>query len=210
MVDPALLDTLPARHRLALAYAPRAARADWLALLAFDARLGAIVRQAREPLLGQMRLAWWRDRLGEDPGQWPAGEPLLVALRRWRAEFAVLSALVDGWEQLLGEAPLPSTAFARLADARAASFAALACRLGHGDASAAVSAAGREWALADLLANLSAPAERGAVEALIQRRGGATLPRAMRPLAVLRALARRTGPGPADVLVALRVGLFGR
>ena len=64
--------------------------------------------QAREPLLGQVRLAWWRDRLGQDPADWPAGEPLLAALRGWQPQFAALAALVDGWELLLGAPPLPS------------------------------------------------------------------------------------------------------
>lgn len=211
--DRALLDTLPATSRLALAYAPRAARGDWLTLLAFDARLAAIVRQAREPLLGQMRLAWWRDRLGEVPGSWPRGEPLLAVLPGWQAEFAALAALVDGWELLLGEAPLPPAAFAALADARAAALVALAHRLGQGDTASAVHAAGRDWALADMRANLSAPAERTAVESLAEPCATAALPRAMRPLAVLHALARRatrTSPRPLDLLVALRVGLFGR
>jgi phytoene synthase len=59
-----LAATLPIERRLALAYAPGRARAATLGLFALDAALGNLVRAAREPLLGQMRLAWWREELG--------------------------------------------------------------------------------------------------------------------------------------------------
>ena len=59
-LPPELLDTLAPMHRLALAYAPAEARPAWAGLLALDARLAGVVRAAREPVLGQLRLAWWR------------------------------------------------------------------------------------------------------------------------------------------------------
>jgi len=55
-----LLDSLGPLNRLALAYAPQSTRLPLLALLALDMRLAGIVRNSREPMLAQLRLAWWR------------------------------------------------------------------------------------------------------------------------------------------------------
>lgn len=166
-------------------------------------------------MLAQMRLAWWRDRLSENPTDWPPGDPLLALLQRWR-DPAVLSPLVDGWEHLLGET-LERPDIDNFAAGRGAAFAGLAGELGAPDAAAASS--GRVWALADLAANLSDPAEQADVLALAASES-ASLPRArgLRSLAVLGALGRRAisrggrplleGRGAA--LTVMRVGLFGR
>ncbi|MXO59634.1 hypothetical protein GRI89_08780 [Altererythrobacter salegens] len=173
------------------------------------------MRNAHEPLLAQVRIAWWRDRLGEPPGNWPQGDPVLDQLRGWRSPEALVS-LVDGWEGLVDEA-LDAGVIERFAAGRTAAFAALADELGVRDAAAAQ--AGRNWALADLAANLSDPAERERVIAMASRED-ADLPRQpeLRPLAILGALGRRSivrggrplleGRGAA--LVAMRVGMFGR
>jgi phytoene synthase len=209
-----LLDELPAPQRLALAYAPAAARPATLALLVLDARLAAILRRKGEPLLKQMRLAWWRDMLATAPEGWPAGEALLELLREWRAPSALV-ALVDGWEALLGD-PLDHAAIGEFVRGRAQGFAELARELGADPEAAAACA--RLWALGDLAANLSDPVERAAAI------GGAAglprplLPRAMRPLAVLAGLAQRSlrrggAPlldGPRAVLLAVWLGMTGR
>lgn len=211
----ALLATLPPEQRLALAYAPAAARAPWLALLALDARLAGIVRSSREPLLGQLRLAWWRDQLSTPAAARPAGEPVLALLGQWGGAAAGLTALVDGWEALLGEPPLAAPALERFAAGRAEAIAALAGQLGTDEP---CKRAARLWALADLAARLSHPAERAAAMELAstEDRAGPRLPRALRPLTVLHALAARgrSGEGllagPGSLALALRVGLFGR
>ena len=103
----ALAATLSPLTRLALAYAPRTARPAWLAVLALDQRLAGIVRSAREPLLAQIKLAWWRERLAEPVARWPQGEPLLSALAAWDGQAAALVALVAGWEAVLvGNGPI--------------------------------------------------------------------------------------------------------
>ena len=79
-----LLGSLPVLHRLALTYAPARATRPTLALLALDARLAGIVRSASEPMLAQLRLAWWREQLEIDLTARPAGEPLLAVLESWR------------------------------------------------------------------------------------------------------------------------------
>ncbi|MDE2405510.1 MAG: hypothetical protein KGM17_12660 [Sphingomonadales bacterium] len=199
-------------QRLALAYAPRRAQPAWRALFALDARCAGFVRARREPMLAQIRLAWWRERLQEGPANWPRGEPLLAELAAWGAALPVLAGLVDGWEALLAEGPLPPAAMTDFADGRAAAVDALARHLDS--SAAAAGAAARLWALADLAAHLADPEERAAATA--QARAAAApatrLPRALRPLAVLATLARAelAGRSPARrALAAIRVGIAG-
>jgi len=213
----ALAGELSEEAQVALAWAPPRARPATAALLALDQRLGTILRQKREPMLAQMRLAWWRDRLSEPSGNWPHGDAVLDALRLWQ-EPAALVALVNGWEELLGEA-LDEAAIAGFAQGRASGFAALAMEVGEGAAADAAAHAGRQWALADLAANLSNPAEREAVLAQARRseRPG-RLPRMLRAPAVLAGLGRiavdRGGApllaGRGSAIMALRIGLVGR
>lgn len=191
--------------RLALSYAPKSARVLWLGLLGLDTRLAQVVREAREPMLAQIRLAWWRERLTEPPGQRPAGEPLLTLLGDHAAAFA---PLVDGWEALLGEAPRPQSAIADFVQGRARALGGLAELVGKPrEASEQV---GRSWALVDLASRLSHPEERAHVDALNTRSDIPGLPREMRPLVVLHGLASRDRNGPITLLAAMRLGIFGR
>lgn len=210
-----LLESLPPARRLALAYAPAAARLPLLAFLALDVRLAGIVRNSHEPMLAQLRLAWWREQLQRDGGAWPEGEPLLAALRSWDGRHDALVPLVDAWEGMTGAPPLDPAVFEALAQARGGAFAALA------DTRAAEALRlGRNWALADLAARLSHPEEKAAALALARAADwrAARLPAALRPLAVLHGLAaralRRGGNldriAPLDLLAALRIGLLGR
>ena len=199
-----------------MAYAPARCRASLLGLLALDRRLASIVRSSREPMLAQLRLAWWREQLSQDPAMWPEGEPLLAALKDWRGDRGPLAGLPAGWEAMTGTAPLPADSFECLAQARAEAFAALA---GPHYRVAALRMA-RNWALADIAARLSHPLEREAAMrlALAQDWRHETLPRDLRPLAVLHGLAaRRIGMdrpdaemSPVQFMAAVRIGLFGR
>jgi phytoene synthase len=200
----ALIEMLAPPARLALVYAPLRARQPWLALLALDAKLAALIRGSREPMLGQIRLAWWRERLAAPRESWPQGEPVLAALRAWPGDPADLVPLVDGWEALLAE-PLDMAGFA---EGRAGALSALGVALGC--PSEAIALRARRWALADLAAHLSDPAQaaeaRRLAAAIVT---DAPLPRAMRPLVVLDGL----GAGPAGLpglMRAVRLGLVGR
>lgn len=213
---PILLETLPVQQRLALAYAPARLRDAWLALLALDARLATVVRSAREPVLGQLRLAWWRERLQSPAVQWPEGEPLLALLRAWDDRHGMLVSLVDGWENLLGEAPLESAAFAAFAAGRADAFAAMTDLSVSPDAREHAVGIARQWALADLLGHIGHPDERVIVAALLaQHRGSRTaMPKPMRPLAVLRACAVTRGGvirngAVSGLFAGIRAGIFG-
>jgi phytoene synthase len=192
---------------------PRVRRAAWLSFLALDVRLAGVVRAAREPMLGQMKLAWWRDRLNADPATWPKGEPLLAMLKGWGGEAKGLVPLVDGWEVLLDEWD-GGAALEALTQGRVAGVEALARVLGV--ANDRIAPMTRCWAAMDLASHLGDPAEREAamakVAALDWKAG--RLPKAMRPLTVLHGLARRESKGgdaasPMALLSAMRLGIFG-
>lgn len=212
----AIIAELPAAQRLALSYAPKRARAAHMALLALDTRLAAILRKRREPMLVQVRLAWWRDMLRSPPRDWPWGDAVLDLLRHWR-DPAALVPLIDGWEALLAE-DLTPRAIADFIDGRALAYQALAEQLGVARPKDAREAA-RLWALADLAANLS----QGEEKALVVDYGRSQviapiLPASLRPLAVLAALGKRALDrggdallsGPGAMLLALRTGFTGR
>lgn len=155
--------------RLALMYAPIPARDAWAALLLLDRRLAEAAPSGREPLMIQIRLAWWRDRLLEDSEAWPASEPVLQGLRTWKGQHKSLVGLVDGWEAaVIGE-----DGGADLRAARVEAYLALARLLGVEQLDAV-----REVALETVDAERRSHARH-------------RLPRPMRPLAVLRAVARR-------------------
>lgn len=185
-----LIDGLPPLERLAASYAPVATRPLWIGYFALEQRLADAARDGRDAIMIQLRLAWWRDRLGEDVTHWPKGEPLLATLGPWNPARAALAALVDGYEALHVGEEGPGA----LDAARVGVMAALA-RLSDIADGVAVEQAAREWR------GLTPPA------------GSAPrLPRAMRPLALLRGMALRGEGGPPFVqfLAALRLGLLGR
>ena len=211
-----LIDTLPLPQRLALAYAPSAVRPLTLALLALDARLAGVVTSGGEPVLAQLKLAWWRDRLGEDAARWPLGEPLLAALRELDDDWGALLPLVDGWEMLLAEEP-GRAQWEEFAAGRAAMWGQVAARSGADGQAAARQGGG--WALADLLLMMPAGQRDGELLALAttELASPKRLPRALRPLSVLHGLAARALrgereallDGPGAMALAMRLGILG-
>lgn len=213
-------DMPPLPQSLAVNYAGAAHRDAWLALFALDAHLANLVRQATEPLLGQMRLAWWRDRLNEAPSNWPKGNPLLALIgKSWGPDADGLVHLVDGWEFMLVEPPLAELDVTGFAKGRGQAVAALGKLIGADSGSDAV-LAGERWALADLAMHTSDADDRAKVldSAAQIKPAGARLPPVLRPLAVLNGLAQRAidaGGAPLfsgrrAALYTLRLGLFGR
>lgn len=207
-----VVNTLPPLARLALAYAPARSRPVWLGALALDARLAKVVREAREPLIGQIRLAWWRERLGEEAPQWPAGEPLLAILAGWRGHHTELSGMVDGWERLLGDPPLSRADMSAAAAGRASGLVAAARVLGHERWTEPAEAMAQDWALADFAAHVSDPIEREVLSALRADSGipRANLPRDLRPITVLHGMAQANPAGPGSLVRAVRLGILGR
>lgn len=213
-------EDLPLPQRLALAHAPGTIRDHLHAMLGLDQRLARIVSQATEPMLAQLRLAWWRDELGKAPQDRPQGDAVLDAIScHWQGEEAALVALVDGWEQVLAEPPMSGAAMECFGGGRSAPFLAHA-RLAGVAALQPVEQAARRWAYVDLASGVSDAGER---ETLLDRArsvatGAIALPRSMRPLAILDGLARRAlATGERELLAsrgaslaALRLGIVGR
>lgn len=207
-------------QELALAYTPEALRGKMVAFFALDARLAQIAAKTTEPMLGQMRLAWWRDMLGTTKEDRPAGDEVLDAIgEHWNGQEASLVKLVDAWEILIAEEELSADAIALFGAGRAAPAAALADPAQSRDRNRAL-IAGMRWALADAASKICNESERHAfVEAgLAQSAAKTSLSKPLRGLAVLEALAlralKRGGrplmEGRGAALVALRAGLIGR
>ena len=83
---------------------PRERRAAVAVLWMLAERITKLLIDAREPLIGQIKLAWWRDMmvmLARDPDGLPKGEPLLAELTATWAGQGGLDALVDAAEAML-------------------------------------------------------------------------------------------------------------
>jgi Squalene/phytoene synthase len=108
-----VLDTVRRADRdrfLGALFAPEPARADLLALLAFDHELARTRLVTREPMLARIRLEWWREAVVEAAGTAkPRAQPIVESLsemvrRRGLAPERLL-ALVDAREEEI-EGPL--------------------------------------------------------------------------------------------------------
>ena len=217
------LELADPERALAVAYAPAGLRVGLSALFALDERFGGIVSSTSEPMIGLMRLAWWREaleKLNRDPA--PA-EPLLgliageVLVRG--VTGAALAAIEDGWTALIDGEP-DADAITRHGRERGGNlFLAAAALLGADDPRLAT--AGEVWALTDLGFRHS---NAGVREAALARATilSAGLPAgrwqfAARPLAALFILARRdaqagrrTQARPDRLLRMLALRLTGR
>lgn len=152
---------------LLLAYAPVMGRGALTALLALDDALAQLIQTTREPALGQIRLAWWRERLESLDVAAPPAEPVLQGLANEVLPRGVRGAdlmpIVDGWEMLIGET-LDGVALKQFGEGRGALFVAAGAAMGaKGDP---LAQAGQGWALADLARHLGSESEAGAARTL--------------------------------------------
>lgn len=199
---------------LALTYLPVAARAGVAALFALDGALGDILRTTSEPMVGRVRLAWWREALERLDSAPPPAQPVLEmlaaeAIGRHGVTGARLAAMVEGWEWLL-EAPLGVMAARMHARARGELFVLAAALCGTADDDRA-RRAGRGWALADLAANLSdaaLAARARAKAALLLRPGRGAWPRGSRALGALALIARADMEGRRGAGLVARLAWF--
>ena len=189
---------------------PRARRAAMSALWGLAARLTKLLIDAREPLIGQIKLAWWRDMaamLATDPSGLPKGEPLLAELQQTWAGKGGLDALVDAAEAML----LADDADQKRAAAE--SFGAQLFILSGGDA-----VGGKRWGL--IWGAGVEDGEREARDLLEQAKRIAAPARSVfarnRSLLMLdrwaAAIAHNDGERNlrAEGMLLLRIGLFGR
>jgi len=198
---------------LALFYAPTDSRAGLIALLALDARLGDIVRSARKPLIGQMRLTWWHEALVALDTAPPPAEPLLMDLAREvlprGVGGAMLASQVEGWETLLDGELLDRCTLSSAARARGGSLFASAATVLHA-ADPRIAKAGEGWALADFAFHLSdsdaASLAREMAAARLDEALAEAWPRALRSLGALALSARADLRGVRPVGHPARVG----
>lgn len=212
-------DLLPPEAGLALAWSGPKVRGSLSMALQLDRRLARIVARTTEPMLGQMRLAWWRDALGRPVLERPRGDAVLDGLGvHWAGREAALIRLVNAWEVLVTADRLGPGEIESFAAGRGAFFAEFAAQDAPDDLSAHLVAAGQCWALADAASCVSDEHERAALVAAglaVMRRAG-RLPRELRGLAVLKALALRSlqnggrplMEGRGASLAALRAAIF--
>lgn len=90
---------------LASSYGDAQMRSWCHALFALDAQIAAIVLQAREPMLAQIRLQWWHDVIGKPAQDRQSANPVLAALLPLEAAgldlHNALGPVVRGWEAAL-------------------------------------------------------------------------------------------------------------
>jgi len=198
---------------LATLYAPVAVRPALFALHALDLEMAAVVATTTEAMLGEIRLAWWREALTKlDAGTVP-GQPVLAALAAHVLPLGVtgrsLEPLEDAFLSLLIEERLAGQILSDHVDRRGGTlFAALATVLGVAQASSR--RLGRIWALGELVrpeikAPPIDPADAGTLlaDGAAGGRGAARLARPLRPLGALARFAA------ADIRHALDGGQVG-
>lgn len=137
-------------QRLVLRHAAPATRRRLAAVFALDARLAQIVRSTREPMLGRIRLTWWRDALAglDETGRVP-DEPVLLEVAAAGLPGAALAGMAEGWTILLDEDFAEVNQLDAYARLRGGTMFAVV-----GGETGAVEA-GAGWALADLAAHVS-------------------------------------------------------
>ena len=153
------------------------------ALFAVDDAMASVVLGARDLNLSAIKLAWWREQLQALDVSPPPAEPRLQAaateLLPRGIEGGELAELEEGWAQLLQAEPEQEAAAER--GARLFGLAARLLGATHAD----VRPAGAAWALADLARRT------GSAEWLRPILSMPRLPRKLRPLGVMTALAMR-------------------
>ena len=102
------------RYHLSL-FAPAAKREAVIALYSFNYEIARIRESIREPMLGLIRLQWWRDALeeiyaGARPRHHDVVEPLAGAIAALRPAKARFTAILDARARDMDEAPPESLA----------------------------------------------------------------------------------------------------
>ena len=140
-------------------FAPEAARRDLWALLAFNLEIARTREVVREPMLGQIRLQWWREAVAEAyAGQVRAHQvmaPLADAIARHRPSQARFEALLDGRLRDLDDTPFETLAaledYARATSATLSLLMLDMLDVDDDGARAAAAAVGTAWALVGLV-----------------------------------------------------------
>jgi 15-cis-phytoene synthase len=190
---------LSAPKRLALAYARNDLRDGLGIILMLDNRLAGIFDKAGEPLIAQMRLAWWNDVIAKPAKERPAGELLLAILAEVEANnpaFNIASAmqeLIEAWDMLLSQPDWSSALLSEHTITRSSAVFGWYARMTGANSrhSTAVNRIGVDWAFNDLLCHCRNETEVHDVKAAQQvMSSNDKLPRSLRPLSIIAKSAR--------------------
>ncbi|HZV20866.1 MAG TPA: squalene/phytoene synthase family protein, partial [Hyphomicrobiales bacterium] len=149
-------------------FAPAAKRSGLVALYAFNSELAHITAVVSEPMVGQIRLQWWRDAIelaipGTKTGN-PIADALAAAIFEYEIEKESLLRMVDArLPEILGEPPPDIPALrAALWDRSGIIFGISANILGASDAATRKAAehAGLAYGLTELLRSIPQQASR--------------------------------------------------
>jgi NADH dehydrogenase [ubiquinone] 1 alpha subcomplex assembly factor 6 len=144
---------------LTVLFAPLERREALFALYAFNLEVARIRESVREPIMGQMRLQWWRDSLSElREGRVRSHEvlkPLAAAIEAYHLDIQLLDRLIDARERDMEPGPPADMAeLLRYAEGTSSTLVELALEV-LGEPAPAVREAGRNlgiaWALVGLL-----------------------------------------------------------
>jgi 15-cis-phytoene synthase len=183
---------------LALTYVPAERRPALAALWRLDAALGAVLAGGREPLISQIKLAWWRDSLATLDLAPPPGEPVLQEVARHILPRGIkgsqLARMEEGWSILLATDALTASDLDNYSGSRGALLFRHSSQLLGIQVNARVKRAGEGWALADLARHSNEIDAKAALEAARERLCDVAeqrWPKSLRPLGMLAMLARR-------------------
>ena len=192
-------DIIDPERALTLVYAPARLRPALAALWRLDERLGSVVATTTEPMIGAIRLAWWREALEAlDRGPAP-DEPLLREIAEALLPLGIrgvdLAAIEAGWAALLDGDPPDDGAIERHGRLRGRLLFGLAAKIVGHEGSKEAAVAGEGWALIDLGSRMRDPVvtahAKARARSCLAGFGSYYWPRALRPLGALAVLARQ-------------------
>jgi phytoene synthase len=188
-------------------WAPARMRPLLAAVFLLDLELERVVAEAGEPLVAEIRLAWWRERLVDlADGKAPPAQPLLMMLGGKAPSAGVdlrtLAGLEDALWPLLGDGPFDLAAMAR---ARGRLLAGALCALSGASLVPAAEAAGARVALSRFARRPWGRAQPAVSAGLEAWRGTAPQQRVGDERQVPRVLAALDALAARD-LVAVRAG----
>ena len=194
------------------------ARGDLIALYALNYELSRAAEVASQPLIGEMRLAWWREAVeemfeGRPVRHHPVAQALEQAVRRRGLPRAGLEGLIDGRLRELEPWPLGEGEVDAYLDATAGRLMTLASQVLAPGLDTGLHPAGRAWGLAGLarLGGRLPPGydARGRAEQALREANAApeTLPVAAFPAVAYATLARPYAAGATPCELSKRARL---
>lgn len=217
--DPSDLDALvrrvdPDRWLSSRFVADPAARADLIAIYAYDYELARAPRTASNPLLGEIRLTWWREVLDEiyedrPVRRHPTAEALAYAVKRRSLSRRPLEAMIDARYRELAPEPMNLPEALAWAEGTGGGAAEAAAQVLDRSADpATVRSAGAAWAIGRLMATagLSGADSRTALDAALAGARGVNV--AAFPAVAHAALSRPRSKGERVTGLTARIRLL--